>query len=75
MSNNSCKRPVGAIIFIAICAFVLFVVIVFPFYWIVCTSFKETLDIYVVPPELFPKHFNMSNYYQAFNKYNVIIFF
>ena len=74
MSNNSCKRPVGAIIFIAICAFVLFVVIVFPFYWIVCTSFKETLDIYVVQPELFPKHFNMSNYYQAFNKYNVMIF-
>ena len=53
----------------------MFIIILFPFYWIVCTSFKETLDIYVIPPELFPKHFNLSNYVTAFTKYKVLSFF
>lgn len=66
------KRSLGGNIAIYILVVLLFIVIAFPFYWIVCTSFKETLDIYVVPPELFPKHFDLSNYLLAFSKYNVL---
>ena len=69
------KRSLGANILIYFCAVILFLIILFPFYWIICTSFKETLDIYVIPPELFPKHFNFSNYATAFSRYKVFSFF
>lgn len=73
--KNPTKRSLLSNILIYICAVIMFIIILFPFYWIVCTSFKETLDIYVVPPELFPKHFNLSNYMMAFSKYKVLSFF
>ena len=68
------KRSLGASLLIYVLAILLFVLILFPFYWIICTSFKETLDIYVVPPEMFPKSFNFSNYISAFNQYKVLMF-
>ena len=71
MSSKSTKRSLGANILIYLCAILLFIIIIFPFYWIICTSFKETLDIYVIPPEFFPKHLNFSNYITAFSRYNV----
>ena len=68
------KRSLGASLVIYLFAILLFIIILFPFYWIICTSFKETLDIYVVPPEMFPKSFNFSNYLAAFNQYKVLSF-
>ena len=50
MSSKPYRRTLGTNILIYLCAIILFVIIFFPFYWIVCTSFKDTLDIYVVPP-------------------------
>ncbi len=75
MSSKSTKRSLGANILINLCAILLFIIIIFPFYWIICTSFKETLDIYVIPPEFFPKHLNFSNYITAFSRYNVLSYF
>lgn len=75
MSSKSTKRSLGANILIYLCAILLFIIIIFPFYWIICTSFKETLDIYVIPPEFFPKHLNFSNYITAFSRYNVLSYF
>ncbi len=68
------KRSLGSSLVIYLFAILLFIIILFPFYWIICTSFKETLDIYVVPPEMFPKSFNFSNYLAAFNQYKVLSF-
>lgn len=68
------KRSLGASLVIYFFAIILLLIILFPFYWIICTSFKETLDIYVVPPEMFPKSFNLSNYFAAFRQYKVLSF-
>ncbi len=68
------KRSLGASLVIYFFAIILLLIILFPFYWIICTSFKETLDIYVVPPEMFPKSFNLSNYFAALNQYKVLSF-
>ncbi len=75
MSSKPSNRSLGANILIYLCAVLMFIIIIFPFYWIICTSFKETLDIYVIPPEFFPKHFNFSNYITAFSRYNVLSYF
>ena len=64
--KNKFRRSIGTNILIYFCAAVLFILILFPFYWIICTSFKETLDIYVIPPEFFPKKFDFTNYALAF---------
>ncbi len=75
MSNKKIERRSTLSSFIVyFFALILLIIILFPFYWIICTSFKETLDIYVVPPELFPKHFNLSNYSLAFSHYKVLQF-
>ena len=73
--KNKFRRSIGTNILIYFCAAVLFILILFPFYWIICTSFKETLDIYVIPPEFFPKKFDFTNYALAFTKYKVPVFF
>ncbi len=69
------RRPLFTSIMIYFFALVMLFIILFPFYWIVCTSFKETLDIYVIPPEFIPKKIDLSNYMLAFNKYKVQNFF
>lgn len=75
MSNKKIERRSHLSSFVVyFFALILLIIILFPFYWIICTSFKETLDIYVVPPELFPKHFNLSNYTLAFSHYKVLQF-
>ena len=75
MSSKPYRRTLGTNILIYLCAIILFVIIFFPFYWIVCTSFKDTLDIYVVPPELFPKKFDLVNCIKAFSQYNIMTYF
>jgi len=69
------RRPLGTSILIYFLALVMLFIILFPFYWIVCTSFKETLDIYVIPPEFIPRKIDLSNYMLAINRYKVQNFF
>lgn len=68
------QRSTLANVVIYLMAAFLLILIVFPFYWIICTSFKDTLDIYVIPPEMFPKSFRLANYLLAFSKYKVMTF-
>ena len=42
------------------------VVIVFPFYWIIITSLKETKEIFSVPISFFPRKFSLQNYRDLF---------
>jgi multiple sugar transport system permease protein len=43
--------------------------IIFPFYWMVVTSFKFPVEIAAIPPTLWPHHFTLSNYVQDFIHY------
>lgn len=38
----------------------------FPLYWLVTSSFKTSAGIYKMPPDWFPKTFNLSNYRDLF---------
>lgn len=42
-------------------------VMLFPFYWMVITSLKESTQIFVFPPELFPKKITFENYVEMFD--------
>lgn len=43
------------------------IVMLFPFYWMVITSFKSSTQIFVFPPELFPKNISLKNYVELFD--------
>lgn len=49
--------------------------IIAPFFWMVDTSFKTTLDIGNFPPHFLPHPFTFINYQQAFGQYQFGIFF
>ena len=42
------------------------VIILLPFYWMVVTSFKPDLSLGAYPPSLFPHHFTLQHYHDAF---------
>jgi len=65
------RRSTGANILVYVFAVLMFLIIFFPFYWIIVTSFKDLIGIYELPPRLIPKHFDLTNYYLSFQKYNV----
>lgn len=44
------------IILIAIC-----IIMIFPFYWMIATAFKETYAVYEYPPKIFPDPLVFSN--------------
>jgi multiple sugar transport system permease protein len=43
------------------------VIVLFPIYWMVITSFKGRLELTTYPPTLFPKNFILDNYRDAFS--------
>ena len=65
-NKNKIKREkydIGAniiVIFFAICS-------LFPLYWLVTSSFKNSVDVVKMPPDWFPKSFTLSNYVDVFN--------
>ena len=60
LSKTQARRLQMTIIYIilAICA----VVCIFPFFWMVTTSFKSTAEAYSFPPTLLPKRWLFSNF-------------
>jgi multiple sugar transport system permease protein len=46
---------------------VLFVLVVFPFYWMIVTSLQPQDAVFSVPPQLWPKHLTFQNYIDAWN--------
>lgn len=50
----------GIVIFFALCS-------MFPLYWLVTSSFKNSVDVVKMPPDWFPKTFTISNYIDVFN--------
>lgn len=46
---------------------VLFVLVVFPFYWMIVTSLQPQDAVFSVPPQVWPKHLTFQNYIDAWN--------
>lgn len=46
---------------------VLFILVVFPFYWMIVTSLQPQDAVFSVPPQLWPKHMTFQNYIDAWN--------
>ena len=49
-------------------------IIIFPIYWIIISSFKIKEDILSYPPKLFPSQFTLENYVTAFRDYDVLMY-
>jgi len=62
MTNRSFNKII-IYIFLIIGAFIM----LFPFIWMILSSFKSYEEVIRVPPKLFPSKFNFSNYSKAFS--------
>ncbi len=67
MSKNRVKKREKLDI-IANCIVLFFAILsLFPLYWLVTSSFKNSADVVKMPPDWFPKTFTFSNYTDVFN--------
>lgn len=64
------RRSPGMKVLVGFFALMLFLLIVFPFYWIILSSFKSFTEIFEVPPRMIPK-INLTNYIEAFKEYHI----
>ena len=74
--NSSSLHIVGKFnltekVLINILAVLLFLIVIFPFYWIILTSFKTPFEIYEVPPKFYPTRLSLFNYVDAFKNYKI----
>jgi len=49
-------------------------IIIFPIYWIMISSFKTKDEIISYPPKLFPGRLTLDNYVTAFREYDVLMY-
>jgi len=59
-------RPLMALVYLALIVGAL--VMLFPFYWMVSTSFKDLAEINLTPPTVLPQAWHPENYRTAWNK-------
>ncbi len=64
--TSRAPRPVMAAIYLALIVGAL--VMLFPFYWMVSTSFKDLAEINRTPPTVLPQAWHPENYVTAWNK-------
>jgi ABC-type glycerol-3-phosphate transport system permease component len=62
------KRNIPAVILIYVAAIVIFLVSVFPFFWMLSTSLKLPEDTFASVPRLIPPRFTLENYKRAFSE-------
>ena len=62
MSGRETPRRLSTAI-VAVGTFLVFVVMMFPLYWIVVTSLKKEIEIFKVPPTLVPRELNTDSYF------------
>lgn len=53
------------LLYLAVAA--LFILVVFPFYWMIVTSLQPQDAVFSVPPQLWPRHLTLQNYIDAWN--------
>lgn len=54
---------------------VLAVIFIFPFLWMISTSFKMEMDVFDFPIQLIPKTWNLENYKKVFADSNFLLFY
>jgi len=54
-----------------IVAVIVFFVTLFPVYWLILTSFKDSTEIFKMPPTFIPRLFTLAHYAKIFSQYNV----
>lgn len=60
------KRKQIKNVLMAIIAAVLFVIMMFPLYWMITTSFKDERTVFASPPQLFPLQPTIQAYVEQF---------
>jgi multiple sugar transport system permease protein len=48
---------------------------IFPFFWMISTSFKPLKEIFVFPPYLLPKQFTLANFSRLFEQTRFMVYF
>ena len=71
LAVNSRRSSAGHRAALIVFAFFLFVLIIFPFYWIILSSFKNFLEIFEVPIRFLPKRLDFTNYVEVFTEYHI----
>ena len=59
------NRVTRVLLYLAIA--VLFILVVFPFYWMIVTSLQPQDAVFNVPPQFWPRHVTFQNYIDAWN--------
>ena len=59
------NRVTRVLLYLAIAG--LFILVVFPFYWMIVTSLQPQDAVFNVPPQLWPRHVTFQNYVDAWN--------
>lgn len=68
LKNKKTKRKREKIDIIANIIVIVFALLsLFPLYWLVTSSFKNSSDVVKMPPDWFPQTFTLSNYTDVFN--------
>lgn len=65
-TERSRKKTVSTVLKYAV-LILISLLLLFPFYWMVITSLKESTQIFVFPPQLFPKKITFENFVQLFD--------
>ena len=55
--------------------FMMFILMLFPVFWIASSSFKGTSELFSYPPTMLPKNFTVENYTKAFKAGNFGVYF
>ncbi|MBO7349105.1 MAG: carbohydrate ABC transporter permease, partial [Spirochaetales bacterium] len=71
LAVGSRKLSVGHKIALILFSLMLFILILFPFYWIILSSFKNFLEIFEVPIRFVPKRLDFTNYKEVFTEYHI----
>ncbi|NLJ30041.1 MAG: carbohydrate ABC transporter permease [Clostridiales bacterium] len=61
MANYTKQKKISAF-FLNLVAILLFVVMIFPLYWMITASFKKEVDIFLSPPQFFPVNPSLQAY-------------
>ena len=71
LAIGSRRISVGHKIALILFSLMLFILILFPFYWIILSSFKNFLEIFEVPIRFVPKRLDFTNYKEVFTEYHI----
>lgn len=69
------RKKITSNILITFLVMLCVVMVGFPIIWMMLSSFKPGVELFTIPPKIFPKHWSLEWYKQAFANKNVIHYF